>query len=253
MKENALVYTHLGLGDMFMMNGAVRFIKEKYKDIYVMCKEIYKDTVSAMYKDDLGIHIFSIKDDDDLYPWNEQSQYFLERGVDVYSCGNYSLKSEKGIYDFPYSFYDDMDIPRSVRKTHFRVPRTDAAKALYESFGGRPYVLVHQEASTHTLPIVERLRAAGETRLIVDLNKNQVNRETDAAGYELAASAIYRPFMEYVSLMEGADELHLIDSSIFAFTIHLNLEKVKRCLYYIRPGGNTVDSFDKFEAVTDYM
>ena len=245
--SKAFVYTHLGLGDMFTMNGAVRFLKERYDGVYVVCKGMYKETVRSMYEDDPDIRIVVVEGDEELHPWNVKSQFFLEKGFDVYGCGFFSMKPHREIYDFPNSFYDDMNIPRSVRRSHFKVPRTEAALTLCRQFSKQPYIIVHQEASTATVPIVKRLRAAGETRLIIDLTKNQSESEKDMA------TPLYRPFIEYASLLEGADEIHMVDSSLFCFTMFLNLENVKRRVYYIRPGGCPTDNFNLFEAVTDYM
>jgi hypothetical protein len=180
----------------------------------------------------------------------------VKDGFDVYGCGMFSMKPQKEIYDFPNSFYDDLDFPREVRKTHFRTPRTQAGQTLCESFQGRPYIVVHQEASTHTLPIVASLKARflkmGQEPLIVDLNRNQVDRLKDPEGHQLVEKAIYRPFIEYAQLLEGAEEVHLVDSSIFCFAIHLDLSRVKKRVYYIRPGGHPIDNFNAFEMVADY-
>jgi hypothetical protein len=244
-KQRAFVYTHLGLGDMFTMNGAIRYLRGMYDTVYVVCKEIYKETVSSMYSDDPGIRIVVVASDNDLHPWEQTAQHLLKKGYDVFGCGLFSMKPEKAIYDFPNSFYDDMNIPRSVRRSHFHVPRTEAAITLQESFINTPYIVVHQEASTHTLPIIERLRAAGEKRLIINLTKNPSEQD--------GVISICRPFIDYACLMEGAEEIHLIDSSLFCFAMFLNLENVKRRLYYIRPGGALTDCFGVFEAVTDYV
>ncbi len=252
LNNRAFIYTHLGLGDMFLMNGAVRFLRERYEEVYVVSKPKYEDTVKSMYSDDPNIRIV-VADDADLHPWEQTSRTLIEKGYDVYGCGAFSMKLKKALYDYPNSFYDDMDIPRSARRTHFRVPRTAAGKALHESFQGRSYIVVHQEASTHTLPIVERLRAAGETRLIVDLNRNQVDPLADPIGHALAANAIFKSFVDYAQLLEGAEELHLIDSSVFNFTMSLDISKVRRRVYYIRPRGHPIDNFGAFEAVTNYM
>jgi len=243
--EKAFVYTHLGLGDMFTMNGAIRALRERYSKVYVVCKDMYKDTVRSMYEDDPAILIVVVTGDEELHPWQEKSQELVNKGFDVFGCGWFSMKSQKGVYDFPNSFYDDLDMPRSVRQTHYKVPRTEGSRLLYESFAGRPYIVVHQEASTHTIPLIERIRATGDTRLIINLSKSTIKSDE--------VIHIYRPFIDYACLMEGAEEIHLIDSSLFCFAMFLNLEKVKRCVYYVRPDGVPTDCFNKFECVTDYM
>ena len=243
--EKAFVYTHLGLGDMILMNGAIRFLRKRYTKVYIVCKDMYKETVRSMYRDDPAILIVVVIGDEELHPWHEKSQHLLNKGFDVFGCGWFSMKPQKAVYDFPNSFYDDMDIPRSVRQTHYKVPRTEASTILYESFSGRPYIVVHQEASTHTLPIIERIKATGETRLIINLSRSTL--ESDGV------MNIYRPFIDYAALIEGAEEIHLIDSSPFAFAMFLNLERIKRCVYYVRPGGVPIDCFNRFECVRDYM
>jgi len=198
-----------------------------------------------MYIDDPDIRIVVVQSDDDLHPWEQTVEHLSKKGYDVIGCGQFSLKPHRAIYDFPNSFYDDMDIPRIVRKSHFRVPITVASNTLYESFSGRPYIIVHQEASTHTLPIIRRLRVAGETRLIINLSKKPTEQD--------GVISIYKPFIDYARLMEEAEEIHLIDSSIFCFAMFLNLERVNKRVYYVRPGGALTDSFNVFEAVTDYI
>jgi hypothetical protein len=216
----------------------------------VVCKEKNKEVVLDFYSDSHSIVLALINDDNDLYPWAIRSQYFIGTGHDVYSCGYFRLDGTPRIYDFPNSFYDDLKIPREVRRDYFQVPRTTASKDLFESFQGRPYIIVHQNSSTHSLPIVERLRSRGETRLIVDLNENQVDPLTDPEGHPLAQKAIFQPFTSYIDLFQGAQEIHMIDSSVFCFAMHLDLSSVAIKNLYTRPGGDTIDSFGVFQYAT---
>jgi hypothetical protein len=107
-----------------------------------------------------------------------------------------------------------------------------------DMFRGLPYILVHQQSSVQTIPIVEKLRKAGETRLILDLNKNQMNRATDPVGYDLAEHVVNKPLVDYTYLMENAEEIHMIESSIYCMASHLDLSRVKRRVCYEPWGGN---------------
>ena len=236
-KKRAFVYTHLGLGDMYWTNGAVRYLATAYDEVHVVCKKKYETNVAAMYADDPSIKLYLINDDPDLHPWASKRHYFAEQGYTVYSCGFFAPKPEKAIYELPLCFYDDMDIPREIRRSYFHVPRTDAARRLADAFKGRPYVIVHEQSSVQTLPIAEKLRAAGETRLIIDLNKNQVDPK-DADGHVLAQLAVGVPVVDYTYLLEGAEELHMIESSIYCMASHLDLSRVKRRVCYAPWGGN---------------
>lgn len=235
-KKKALVYSHLGLGDMFWMNGAVRYLATAYDEVLVVCKNRNQKNATAMYADDPSIKLLFIEDDADLYPWPQKSQYFSEQGYVVYSCGQHALKADKAIYDLPLSFYDDMAIPREIRRQYFHVPRTAGSQALRERFSSIPYVIVHQESSAQKLPIAQQLLENGEKRLILDLNKNPY---APTHGWWAAAEKVAGlPLLDYTELIEGAEEIHMIESSIYCFTSHLDLSKVKRKVCYEPWGGN---------------
>jgi len=116
------------------------------------------------------------------------------------------------------------------------VPRTEAARQLASVFLNRPYILVHQQSSVQTLAILDKLRAAGEKRLLLDLNKNPYNIEDEE--YEIAQSVVNKPVLDYTYLLENADELHMIESSIYCLASHLDLSKVRRRVCYAPWGGN---------------
>ena len=59
-KKKALFISHLGLGDMFVMCGAVRYYSIIYDEIYVVCKDNNYNNVCMMYKDDENIKIIKI-------------------------------------------------------------------------------------------------------------------------------------------------------------------------------------------------
>ena len=217
-KKRAFVYTHLGLGDHFWTNGAVRYLATAYDEVQVVCKARNQKNVAAMYADDPSIKLFVINDDVDLHPWPTRREYLVDEGYTVYSCGFFAPKMEKAIYELPLCFYDDMGLPRDIRKSYVHVPRTQAARALADSLAGRPYVI-------------------GETRLIIDLNKNQVD-PADPVGYALAEKAVGVPLLDYTYLLEGAEELHMIESSIYCMASHLDLSRVKRRVCYEPWGGN---------------
>lgn len=246
-KKKALVYSHLGLGDMFWMNGAVRYLATAYDEVQVVCKNRNAKNVAAMYSDDPSIKLLLIDDDIELYPWPQKSQYFSEQGFTIYSCGQHALRPDRAIYDLPHSFYDDMAIPRSVRTQYFHIRRTTAAKALRARFGSIPYIVVHEESSTQKLRIGKQLLEQGEKRLILDLNKNTYGL---AHGWWAAADKIAGlPLLDYTDLIEGAEELHMIESSIYCMASHLDLSGVKRKVCY-EPWGENAERLGVFETGT---
>lgn len=235
-KKRAFVYTHLGLGDMYWMNGAVRYLSTAYDEVHVVCKRKYEKNAAAMYADDPTIKLFLINDDIDLHPWPVRRHYFSSEGFTVYSCGFFAPRPDRAIYDLPNSFYDDMAISRTARTNYFHVPRTQAAVSLAETFKNVPYIVVHEESSVQKLPVAKKLLAAGETRLILDLNKNHY--ESTHTLYSLAQSVVNLPLVDYTYLLEGAEELHMIESSIYCLACHLDVSRVKKRVCYEPWGGN---------------
>lgn len=234
--KKAFVYTHLGLGDMFWMNGAVRYLATAYDEVLVVCKERNIQNALAMYADDPSIKLLAVKDDDTLHPWVSKRTFFEGSGYTVYSCGFFANKENTEIYELPFSFYDDMGIPRDIRTRYFHVPRTEEASSLVEAFKGRAYIVVHQQSSVKKLDIVGSLRKKGETRLILDLNENHYKEADD--DYAIAQLVVNKPLLDYTYLIEGAVELHMIESSIYCMTNHLDLSRVSKMICYEPWEGN---------------
>jgi len=253
--SKALVYTHLGLGDMFLINGAVNYLTTLYNEVHLVCKKQNKDVMEDMYSDNPSVKLLIMNGEQDMAPWPSKAQSYINEGFDIKSGGEFSMKLLKKIYDYPNSYYDDMNIDRSVRKSYFHVPRRPQSKKLFKAFKGRPYIVVHQQYSNGEIPIVYKLLKEGETRLIINLNKNVVDLAKDPEGHAIAESYVNRKlFTDYVDLLENAEELHLLDSSIYCFTIHLDLSKVKRKVSYLRPASTIMpDGFNQFEINNQYV
>jgi hypothetical protein len=237
--KKVVLYSHLGLGDMYWMNGAVRYLATDYDEVLVVCKRKYEKNAQAMYADDPTIKLYIIEDDIDLHPWYLKKYMFSSQGYDVLGCGGFSDRAQPVIYNLPESFYDDIRIPHAFRNTYFHVPRTEEAMELSKLYEGHPYIIVHEESSVQRLPIADLLRRRGETRLLLDLNKNQYSKETHPREWELAQHVVNKPVLEYTFLLEKADELHMIESSIYCLASHLDLTKVKERVCYEPWGGNS--------------
>jgi len=246
-KKKAFVYSHLGLGDMFWMNGAVRYLATAYDEVIVVCKKRNEKNATAMYDDDPTIKLLLVDDDKDLYPWAVNATQFFQKGFAIYSCGQHALKPDRSIYDMPHCFYDDMMIPREIRNSYFHVPRSPASKDMYKWFGTLPYIVVHEESSVQKLPIAKGMLERGEKRLILDLNKNTYY---ETHGWHAAAARVVgKPLLDYIDLIEGAEELHMIESSVYCLASHLDLSKVKRKVCY-KPWGGNAERLGIFETGT---
>ena len=226
-KKRAFIYSHLGLGDMFWMNGAVRYLATAFDEVAVVCKERNKANVTAMYADDPSILIFVIEDDYVLQPFPQKRMLIEQDNVTVFACGFHT--NAPRIYEFPYSFYDDLPLPREVRTDYFHVPTLLEATELYDSMK-RPYIIVHQQSSQKTMPIWDSVNKEKPDMLILDINHNHYLPEHPY--HALAQTVVFKPILHYKTLLENAAEIHLLESSLYCFASHLDLSRVSGLYCY---------------------
>jgi len=236
-KKKAFFYGHLGLGDMFWLNGAVRWLATCYDEVLVVCKKKYGVNVAALYADDPTIKLHLIEDDAEIQPFYEYYRGQWEaKGYTVYACGNHlvnpqQMPTQPWIYEFPYSFYDDLKIPRSVRKDYFYIPtnpESDALVRLVKNWSSR-YIVVHQQSQNKRLEIWDKVAKSNTNDPIFDLNENHY--PLGHPYYILAEMIVNKPLYAYKGLLEQAAEIHLLESSVYCMASHLDLSSVvvKKC------------------------
>ena len=228
-KTRAFVLTHLGLGDHFWCNGAVRYLATCYDETTVIVKKNNEAIVRSMYFDDPSIKLYIINDDSGLYPFVSKKQFLEDAGYVVYSCGSHVTDKEPKIYDFPYSFYDDMKIPREFRASYFYVAPYKESLELYEEIAKEEenYILIHQNSSYKKIDIFGSLKT---DLLILDINENHY--DSSHKFHNLAKLVVNKPMLFYKELIENAKEIHCLESSFYCYASHLDLSKVEKKICY---------------------
>ena len=235
-KKKAFFYGHLGMGDMFWLCGAVRYLSTSYDEVVVVCKQRNLQNVQMMYVDDPSIKFFVVESDETLFPFQQQKKGLIEKeGYDIHSCGYHSPSPK--IYEFPYCFYDDLKLPRETMKQYFYIPTYNEALDLFrEVIEVNPnYILVHQQSSGKRMPIWEKLAAQKPSILLLDINENHYPEGHPYS--RIAGKIVNQPLLFYKLLMEYARGIHLLESSFYCLASHLDLSNVPEKICY--------DSFDK--------
>lgn len=239
-KTQAFFYGHLGLGDMFWMNGAVRYLATAYDEVNVVCKKNNEVAVKLMYSDNPCIKLFIVNDDIVNFP--NYIQELQKNGYDTYSCG--LLKANPKLYEFPLSFYDDINMPRHYRTTFFYIPDFNEGQELLEKIQkvSKEYILIHQQASHKTIDIFSHLTHL--TIPILDINKNHY--EPGHKFYEVAQLVVNQPMPYYKQLIENAKEIYCIESSFYCLASHLDLSKVEKkvCFYPCDDSAKRIGVFE---------
>ena len=188
------IYQHLGLGDHIVCNGLIREIakKETTTLFIVLCKNIYKDSVTALFKDIVNICIQSVPSDDyvrSILARDIRAEDFIKIGHFIYN----NIPKNLGWDEY---FYQQHNIDFKKRWESFYVERNRQREdELFTKLNNKnePYILIHGVGSNN----VDRLNYS---KIPLDIKHIHIT--------PLHTSNI----VDYYSLIEQAKEIHCIDS-----------------------------------------
>lgn len=247
--RKVFLVSHLGMGDMIVMCGAVRFLTNIYDEVLVLCKITNLKNVQTMYRDDKKIKFLEYNP---AYPESE----FIKKSLSIYRnnkeytillCGIHKLEffgttslSESSIQQ---GFYKDIGLDISIMKDYFKV--SDLVESL-ELFKSVPHnlniIFVHNSASNKIIDInIPTLY--DYDNIIINPNKNMYS-ETHPY-YYLAEQFINKPLFFYNDIIRNSTEVHLIDSSFSCLAAFLLKDKNISKYIYVRDAGSRYpDLFD---------
>jgi hypothetical protein len=244
--KQALFVSHLGMGDMINMVGAVRYYSLQYDIVRVVAKEEYAQNVRDLYKDDPTILIVTIP----VGSYQEHMQSVVncihqyESTHTLLISGilhNMIIKKQNIPYmvttDIIEQFYTELNLPLSIHTDYFWV----GCSTPPEDFKRLPneYIFLHDSASNGT-KLLPGAPTSSDTRFIVHPNRNMY--EPDSPWYALAESFVGKPLFYYNDIISNAVELHLIDSSFFCIASHLPRPNCTKHVVYTRTPGALYES-----------
>lgn len=257
-KKKAFYLGHLGLGDHILCNGLIRTLSENFDEVLVICKNQNRRNVEMMFSDDKKIKIKAVNDDKDISPMNGfPLEKFLELTKGYYLILNgYNnfinhINGKKNIiYDFPFCFYDELNIQRTEFWNKFKLPEFHEANDLYEKVNNMTYVFIHNSWSRgvlfDTIKGEEDLKINKDEILIINPNINHY--DTSHKYYTLAESFKNLPLFHYIEILKNARKILITDSAFFCLALQLEL-KTDECYFYQRPERyfNTETFYNSFD------
>lgn len=227
-KGKLLLLGHLGMGDMIIMNGLIRYKALFHQEVRVVVFKKYADSVRFMFRDLNNITYEEILCEADMSPNYAMvvparlADLVEKEGYEFLPLGNHGrdgLWETRG-YDFAEAFYVQAGVPYEVRRRFGWVMRDyEAEERLYERVTGeigRQYVIVHDDETRGLLldkghPVL----AASAPAL------PRFHLGTRAIGNtEVWSSNIF----DYLTLIDRAVEYHGMDSS---FPLMMDLARTK--------------------------
>lgn len=189
------IHHHLGLGDHFDMNGAVRLYAKKWDKVYIFSKNSYYHMINFMYRDNDKIEVIKIDKDKneieqvDMFCKNNTISRFIRIGFDQYAKCD---EEGKNCWEV---FYDQIGFPYSVRRRMFHVERDfENEQKLIKRLNpnGGEFIFLHDDPSRGYTINKEFIEDKSHT--IIE-NDNSIN------------------IFWFLGIIEQAKEIHCMESS----------------------------------------
>ena len=235
LSKKCLILGHLGLGDLLIINGLVRYYETKYNNILVLCRENNYKSILQIYLDSSIIHPICIDTNNHIISKDHHILNNLEE-YDIIKIGmnndNWeSLKSNLLIGEIPLSFfktfYKQVNLDYNLRYEYEKINRDYNKEDIFYNkviSNYKKYIFIHDDEKK-CLDIFNN-----NNYPIFHPNKNYHNNTSKY--YNYWNSIISDNILDYCKIIENAEELHVIFSSFFNLCVFLDLSKVKEKYIY---------------------
>lgn len=220
------IYHHMGLGDHISCNGLIRTIinKNKNKNViyYLFCKKNLYKTIKFMYRDIRNLKLKAISSNP---PDKEVEKHLLKLkntnkiiriGLEKYQKIYSKLYSKNILSTYDMIFYKQMSVSYNKRFTDCYWKRNIAEEnRVYKKLVKKPkkkYIFVHDDP----------------------LLNYKIDKSFFSKGYEVIKNDTSEIVFNLGKVIENADELHLMESSIRNMAESLNLKAKNKFLYIWR-------------------
>ncbi len=246
MQTQALVYGHLGLGDIINNIGMIRYFRTVYDKVTVVTYRKNLNNIKSFFSDDAKIDFYIIDQESDIHPLlgcSKEKLAAITNGYDLKFSGLASLiVTKESRYNdawAPLCFYEDVKIDPYYFWKYFKIFSSPGSKELYDLLKNSEfadnYIITHStcsEGKVFDISTVEKVLNYDRNKtLIIDLNTN-IYEESHPL-HSIAAKFINKPLIDLPDLICNAQAVILSDSSIYCLAIHLPI-KTDKCFYHFR-------------------
>jgi hypothetical protein len=235
-KTRAAFIGHMGMGDFFNLNGAIRYISILYDEVILFCPFQYAENIKQMFSDLNNIKYLEV-DKNNLY--TKVTKEALEKASEVkidslYKSG-YQLNTKADVSRIPLSFYDEMNLDREVMKVFSKISKPATSLNLKNILKEMniEYSLYHlvgsMDSNSFQFNKINSIIKNNPDHLIIDVRENRY--EVGHKYYEVANLFINLPILEYCDIIMTAKELHFVNSSFFCLAARIcdDEDQIKVC------------------------
>ena len=251
--KNAIILTHLGMGDMTCISPAIRYYAKQYENVYIACKIRYFENCLRMYEDVDNINILKLSPSADNSEYQERLEIskFVNDFNDEYdllTCGIYK-ESHTPFTCLPDNFYMDLGLELETYEKYFSLPKSVYDNEYFNDIIKKyNYIFVHGKTSLvdYTEKILSNIK---EDKLLLCPSKNLYSKNHEY--YDIAETVINLPFFDYVPLIQNAKESHLIGSSFLCLAKFVSSSESKKYLYNHGNSEISKNFFKDWQIVND--
>lgn len=242
--KKCAVLTHLGLGDHIYHGGMIRYLATIYDEIQLVCLESNYENLKLLFFDILNIITFyKVSHYSNRYHnsliYKFKFEKLKDKNIDTFFTGSYRVDKEDQIYDYPFSWYDAVNIDTSIFWDYNYIPKTEINDKVYEIVKDMKYVFIHNTCSGGQVFTTTEM----EKKFNIDRNKILfinpcVNiYPKNHKFYNIAEKFLVYKLCDYIKVIENAYYILVADSSFFGMCHHLENIKTDN-VYYFNRGFN---------------
>jgi len=193
----------MSLGDAIVSSGIVHYYADRSNELHYPALPNFYETLNTLFKDSSNINVIPLLPYDqgeDQYVRDNNLSRILRPQMKEFVVEGHTLHP---LWDM--QFYEHYDLPFSLRYTNFRLPNNiEGSEELYQTLsGGEPYILVHRFSGHHPGGIPIDIIGFRSSNGLPDIKIIEITE------------GITNNMMQYVTLIERAQEIHCVPSSFF--------------------------------------
>jgi hypothetical protein len=241
-----IILSHLGLGHNIFNILLANYLSKSNKVEFV-CKKNNAKNMEYFFRDNNNISLFIVNSDSDIslkYGCPIEKYKRIINGKHMYASGCHINNSD--ITSFPFFMYNDIGINTNILKEHSEYKNTDKSIELYNIIKNNQYIFVCNNSSDGEIFNINNFLNENKINLeeiiVICSNKNYYSKEDKF--YNIAQKFVYETngllILDYKLIIENALIIAVTDSSLFCFTLQLQLNSNNNFLY-TRPGNKFIN------------
>lgn len=236
---------HNGLGDNITMIGAINFLLNYFKEIYMLCKNINQENIKLLFKNKPVI----------IIPFDENNEYReckriinevfnLDNSINIFISGffhtsylksninhpellNYKLTNNKYVinYNNIISFYEDIGLNTNIYIDYFDIESSELSKYYYNMIKDYDIIFFHTKSSDRKINLNRIINQYINDDKIIIICANENIYPNNHNFFEIANKFINLNIIYYIDIIKNAKEIYCIDSCFSCIVLPLDTGK----------------------------